>query len=67
MKNLQKYVKEGRAKYPDNTEMSAMYANVKFGIESEAEVAKLIGDTPVKKIKINNLDEIKSIVKDLDV
>ena len=67
LKNLMHFATEGVLKYPENKKMSSLYAQTKFGVEADKAFDKLVAETQVKEFKLQNLDEIKNIVKDLDI
>ena len=66
-KNLWSNMKEARMKYPQDSKMTHVYASTKYGVQAEALRQEIFKDTPVQKFKIENLDELENIVKDLDV
>ena len=66
-KNLWSNTKEAITKYPKDKRMTNIYAATKIGVQAEALRQEIFKDTPVQKFKIENLDELKNIVKDLDV
>ena len=66
-KNLWSNMKEARMKYPQDSKMTNVYASTKYGVQTEALRQEIFKDTPVQKFKIENLDELKNIVKDLGV
>lgn len=66
MKNLYKTSLEADRKYSGDPKMANVYTQAKMGVEIDSDIAKVIGETPVKQIKVESLDEIKNIIKDLD-
>ena len=66
-KNLWSNMKEARMKYPQDSKMTHVYASTKYGVQAEALRQEIFKDTPVQKFKIEKLDELENIVKDLDV
>lgn len=67
LKNLYTYAKEALAKYPKDKKMANIYTTAKYGVNVEALSQEAFKGTPVQKFKIENLDELKNIVKDLGV
>ena len=57
---------EAVRKYPNDPKMATVYTQGKIGVEIDNNITKLISETPVKQIKIENFNEIKNIIKDLD-
>lgn len=58
---------EAVRKYPKDTKMARVYTQGKIGVELDNNITQLISGTPVKQIKIENFNEIKNIIKDLDL
>ena len=50
-----------------NNKVSALYARTKMGVEADKSFDKLIAETPIRKFKLQNLDEIKNVVKNFDI
>ncbi len=67
IKNISKAVDEGCEKYPNNEKMALLYAETKIGTEEDKAVTKLLENTPVNEFSLQSLDEVKNIVKNLDV
>lgn len=67
IKMLTKCVREGVSKYSGNENLAAIYVNIKANTALDEAIDKMTSEAPVKKFRLNNLDEIKNIVKDLDI
>ena len=57
---------EAVRKYPKDPKMASVYTQGKIGVEIDNNITQLMSETPVKQIKIENFNEIKNIIKDLD-
>ena len=64
-KNLMTYAREAISKYADS-KMQNAYAATKMAIEIDKLAKESMTGAPIKKFKIENLDELKSIAKELD-
>lgn len=67
MKMLFGYVREGVNKYSGDERMSTIYPDLKISATIDTVIDEMAAKVPVKKYKLDSLDEIKNIVKDLDV
>lgn len=61
------YVREGVNKYSGDERMSTIYPDLKISATIDTVIDEMAAKVPVKKYKLDSLDEIKNIVKDLDV
>lgn len=64
-KNLMTYAREAISKY-DDPKMQNAYTAIKMAIEIDSLANTAMAGTSIKKFKIENLDELKSISKELD-
>ena len=67
MKKILSNAKEAINKYSGDKTMATIYANLKTDISIDKAIDEMAAEAPVKKFKLDSLDEIKNIVKDLDV
>lgn len=67
MKMLFGYVREGVNIYSGDERMSTIYPDLKRSATVDTVIDEMAAKVPVKKFKLDSLDEIKNIVKDLDV
>lgn len=67
MKTMLSNVKEAVSKYSSDKNMATIYAELKTNIAIDKAIDEMAAEAPVKKFKLDSLDEIKNIVKDLDV
>lgn len=67
LKNVLAYTKEGMKKHPSDNKLANVYAQVKMGKATEDGFNQVIGDRNVAKIKIETLEDLPNIIKDLDV
>ena len=67
LKKILKYAKEGCLKYKEDERLAKMYPHVKIGCDSDALIEETLKTTPIKTIRINSLEELGNIVKELDV
>ncbi len=66
-KDLFDFSKEGLRKYSTDSKMAAIYTQVKTGVKIDKNIASMLGDEQVKVFKLNNVNQVKDIVKDLNV
>ena len=67
IKNLNKYSQEAQNKYPEEKGKIALYTFAKYGVEVD-KILDLNGTNPPSEtIKLNNLDELDSVVDKLDI
>jgi hypothetical protein len=67
MKMLFGYVREGVNIYSGDERMSTIYPDLKRSATVDTVIDEMAAKVLVKKFKLDSLDEIKNIVKDLDV
>ena len=67
LKNILAYTKEGMKKHPSDNKLANVYAQVKIGKATEDGFNQVIGDRNIPRIKIETLEDLPKIVKDLDV
>lgn len=67
MKMLFGYVREGVNIYSGDERMSTIYLDLKRSATVDTVIDEMAAKVLVKKFKLDSLDEIKNIVKDLDV
>lgn len=61
------YVREGVNIYSGDERMSTIYLDLKRSATVDTVIDEMAAKVLVKKFKLDSLDEIKNIVKDLDV
>jgi hypothetical protein len=68
MKHILKTVREGNQLYPNDTDMQGVYTAAKIGVVLDKSLAEKTSiDNPSHTFRLKSLDDIKNIVKKLDL
>lgn len=65
--NIKEYTEEGKRKYPNDPNMSLLYATAKYGVEADKILDSKNSYKPTETIKLNSIDELDSIVDKLGI
>ena len=66
MKNVKLYAIEGNNKYDGNKALASAYTVAKMGVETDRLLNEYTKDTPLKTFRLESIDELDKITKELD-
>ena len=67
LKHLLEFTREGLKRHPSDKKLANIYAHTKYGNAIEEGFNNVIGERKIPQIKIETLEDLPKIIKDLDV